>query len=357
MRFPTVDELWQGYTKIVSKTSNQQATSPSIPALLEKAQSLLVQCDYDLALRFARRILEIQPSHAEATEIAGISLLETGDTDGAKEAFTSLVSSHPGSSNPPPPSAHLYLAQLSDDEPKLALQHYKAAVDILVQQLKGKDRETAENAQNDDAEIRNSIVRVLIGQVEIWMDPSYDLCFEPEAESTCEELLKFALQIDPGNPEALQAMASVRLSQQRLDDAKRCLEQAWSTWKDLDLGMCCDLQSSNYQKQMGKFILINYSDELSLREFHNRAVALVNNHRYLPFPALFLVHEMRVRGFHPFAPVNPNIPDVITWREWIVSEGVFTEASGLFRRETPPAPSNRNIIRSLNVRSFSAFRF
>ncbi|KIL67610.1 hypothetical protein M378DRAFT_73430, partial [Amanita muscaria Koide BX008] len=117
----------------------------------------------------------------------------------------------------------------------LALQHYKAAVDILVQQLKGKDRETAENAQNDEAEIRNSIVRALIGQVEIWMDPSYDLCFEPEAESTCEELLKFALQIDPGNPEALQAMASVRLSQQRLDDAKRCLEQAWSTWKDLDL--------------------------------------------------------------------------------------------------------------------------
>jgi hypothetical protein len=61
--------------------------------------------------------------------------------------------------------------------------------------------------------------------------------FAPEAESTCEELLKFALQADPGNSEALQSLASVRLSQQRPDEAKQCLEQAWSAWKDLDLGM------------------------------------------------------------------------------------------------------------------------
>lgn len=30
----------------------------------------------------------------------------------------------------------------------------------------------------------------------------------------------------------------MRLSQQRPDEAKQCLEQAWSAWKDLDLGMC-----------------------------------------------------------------------------------------------------------------------
>ena len=43
--------------------------------------------------------------------------------------------------------------------------------------------------------------------------------------------------MDPGNSEALQSLASVRLSQQRPDEAKQCLEQAWSAWKDLDLGM------------------------------------------------------------------------------------------------------------------------
>lgn len=60
--------------------------------------------------------------------------------------------------------------------------------------------------------------------------------FEPEAEKTCEDLLTHALQIDPGNPEALQMFASVRMSQQRPDDAKQCIEQAWSAWKDLEPG-------------------------------------------------------------------------------------------------------------------------
>ena len=88
------------------------------------------------------------------------------------KVFTSLLSS----ASPPPPSAHLYLAQLADDDPRLALQHFGAAVDILTQQLKGKDRETAVKiAQNDEAEIKGNLVRALIGQVEIWMDPSYDL--------------------------------------------------------------------------------------------------------------------------------------------------------------------------------------
>lgn len=61
--------------------------------------------------------------------------------------------------------------------------------------------------------------------------------FDPAAEKTCEDLLNLALQTDPGNTEALQAFASVRMSQQRPDDAKAFLEQAWSQWQDLDLGV------------------------------------------------------------------------------------------------------------------------
>jgi cytochrome c-type biogenesis protein CcmH/NrfG len=58
----------------------------------------------------------------------------------------------------------------------------------------------------------------------------------PQAEQTCEELLAKAQEVDPGNTEALQALASVRMSQSRPDDAKQCLEQAWALWKDLDPG-------------------------------------------------------------------------------------------------------------------------
>ncbi|EDR08558.1 uncharacterized protein LACBIDRAFT_297372 [Laccaria bicolor S238N-H82] len=208
------------------------SNAPSITSLIEKAQSLIVQCDYDLALRFIHRILEQAPSNAEAKEMLGVALLETGEVEAAKEAFQSLLSPDPKSV--PPPSAHLYLAQLSDDDPRSALQHYGAAVTILMGQLKGKDRALDDAGRNDEVEIKSNIVRALVGQVEIWMDPSYDLCFEPEAEKTCEDLLTFALQTDPNNPEALQALASVRMSQQRPDDAKQCLEQAWTAWKDLE---------------------------------------------------------------------------------------------------------------------------
>ncbi|KAF5326941.1 hypothetical protein D9619_004835 [Psilocybe cf. subviscida] len=209
---------------------------PSIPSLLEKAQTLIVQCDYDLALKFVRRVLEHQPSHVEAKEMLGVALLETGDLAGAKQAFHALLHPNPDAPSPPPPSTHLYLAQLSDDDPKLALEHYQAAVNILLGQLKGKERaEEDETKEGDEAEIRANVVRALVGQVEIWMDPSYDLCFEPEAEKTCEDLLNLALQTDPGNPEALQTLASVRMSQQRPDDAKKCLEEVWSVLKDLDV--------------------------------------------------------------------------------------------------------------------------
>jgi hypothetical protein len=87
-----------------------------------------------------------------------------------------LLPPSPGAPSPPPPAAHLYLAQLNDDDPQIALEHYAAAVDILTLQLKGKDRAADVNpAKSDEDETRRMIVRALIGQVEIWMDPAYDL--------------------------------------------------------------------------------------------------------------------------------------------------------------------------------------
>jgi tetratricopeptide (TPR) repeat protein len=222
--------------KITESPAEKPTNGPTIPALLDKAQTLITQCDYDLARLFIRRILERSPTHADAREVLGVVQLETGEIDAAKKTFLSLLPPHPDAPSPPPVSAHLYLAQLSDDDPHSALQHYQSAIDIFMVQLKGKERaENTEHATGDEAELKNNIVRALIGMVEIWMDPSYDLCFDPVAEKTCEDLLNLALQTDAGNAEALQALASVRMSQQRPEEAKACLEKAWMSWKDLDL--------------------------------------------------------------------------------------------------------------------------
>lgn len=203
---------------------------PSVASLVAKGKELIGQCDYDLALRFIRRALDREPNNAEARELLGITELERGELENASQAFLSLIPPSTTAPNPPPASAYLYLAQLSDENPRAALGYFNSAVEVLQPQLKGKDRANGD-ADSDETEIRATIVRALIGMVEIWMS---DLCFEPDAEQNCDSLLEMALKTDPQNAEALQTLASVRISQSRPDEAKKHLEQAWSTWNQLE---------------------------------------------------------------------------------------------------------------------------
>ncbi|CAA7260764.1 unnamed protein product [Cyclocybe aegerita] len=85
-----------------------------------------------------------------------------------------------------------------------------------------------------------------------------------------------------------------------------------------------------------KFVFVNYSEEGYFQPFHGKAVALDLKDRYAPFPALFIIHEMRVRGFHPFKPTAPTMPDIISWQDWILSGGVLNSVSDSFRRDLPP---------------------
>lgn len=77
--------------------AEQSSPQPPISSLLEKAQTLIVQCDYALAERFIRRILERESNNAEAKEMLAVALLETGEIAAAKEVrspsqlFRSLV--------------------------------------------------------------------------------------------------------------------------------------------------------------------------------------------------------------------------------------------------------------------------
>jgi hypothetical protein len=50
---------------------------------------------------------------------------------------------------------------------------------------------------------------------------------------------------------------------------------------------------------------------------------------------------MRVRGFHPFQPVVPTIPDDIPWQDWVLSDNVFDNTSESFKHDLPP-PTHSN---------------
>ena len=71
-----------------TETQREKKSEPTIEALLEKAQELIVQCDYDLAGKFVERILQLAPDNVDGKEILGVVQLETGALDAAKQVCT-----------------------------------------------------------------------------------------------------------------------------------------------------------------------------------------------------------------------------------------------------------------------------
>ena len=96
-------------------------------------------------------------------------------------------------------------------------------------------------------------------------------------------------------------------------------------------------------------MFINYSGHPNLQQFHGKAVALDIKDKYAPFPSLFIIHEMRVRGFHPFRPIVPTIPDGIPWQDWILSDHVFDNTSDSFKRNRPPPNRNNSVSAQIQL--------
>jgi hypothetical protein len=59
--------------------------------------------------------------------------------------------------------------------------------------------------------------------------------FEENAESECERFVNEALKYDPENPEVHQTMASLRISQNRKDDALRSLTHGHQLWAHIGM--------------------------------------------------------------------------------------------------------------------------
>ncbi|EJD04317.1 uncharacterized protein FOMMEDRAFT_167528 [Fomitiporia mediterranea MF3/22] len=97
-----------------------------------------------------------------------------------------------------------------------------------------------------------------------------------------------------------------------------------------------------------KFVFVNYSGSDYLQQFHGKTIALDTSDRYAPFPSLFIIHEMRVRGFHPFNPVSPDMSNDPPWQDWILSDGVLkddisNDAANFFNREGPPHGNDNSV--------------
>jgi tetratricopeptide (TPR) repeat protein len=123
-------------------------------------------------------------------------------------------------------SKYMYLGQMSVEQE--AIQAFQRGVDIMVSERNQLDPTT------DEAKaLASKISTALCSMTEIYLT---DCCFEPEAEQKCEEYLTHAQQVDPENCEVYQLLASVRLSQQREEEAQQALSTSMELWIHKDIG-------------------------------------------------------------------------------------------------------------------------
>ncbi|KIJ34415.1 hypothetical protein M422DRAFT_263558 [Sphaerobolus stellatus SS14] len=89
------------------------------------------------------------------------------------------------------------------------------------------------------------------------------------------------------------------------------------------------------------WIFINYSGACLLQQLHGKAIALDINHYHAPFQFVFIIHEMCIHGFNPFQPIAPDIPDTICWKDRMLLDSRFNNASTSFIHDCPPANNNK----------------
>lgn len=121
-------------------------------------------------------------------------------------------------------SKWLYLGQM--EEGWQALQHFSKGAELLKAELTARRQGQGQGAQAQEGglvlddetfAIMNQLVSAQCSIAELYLT---DLCFEEDAETRCQAALDAAVEMDVGgSPEVTQALANLRLSQQKGEDA------------------------------------------------------------------------------------------------------------------------------------------
>ncbi|KAF2842400.1 hypothetical protein M501DRAFT_998683 [Patellaria atrata CBS 101060] len=234
-------------SKSKSKSKNKHKIEPDrpedAPSLLTRATSLLQTSQPAEALPLAQRALSLlQPTSAPtpaalpALTLLGEINVELGDIDAARGHFSAAAEMDPdgglGGAD-----KFLWLAQLCEEGGREAVGWFERGAGALRREigvLEGNSRKgkRADGVLEEGLETKKrKLADALCGVVEVYMT---DLSWEEDAETRCETLVTEALLVAPNNPEPLQTLASVRISQEKAEDARIALTRSMELWKDLD---------------------------------------------------------------------------------------------------------------------------
>lgn len=241
-------------TKTQSKSGAKAPKPSKTPEeLYTLASQSLDQLDFEDAQTHAEALLElVDPELAAGTSTSpqamalpalnmlGEISIELGDEEQARKYFLLGVSGDPEGTVPEEAGGgaekFLWLAQLSEEGGLDSVKWFEKGVSILKAQITaleaGKSTLSAEQIQIVLEDKRKRVGGALCSVAEIYMT---DLSWEGDAEQKCENLITEALLFAPEDASVLQTLASIRLSQEKIDEAKSALTRSMALWKDLDV--------------------------------------------------------------------------------------------------------------------------
>lgn len=148
---------------------------------------------------------------------------------------------------------------------------------------------------------------------------------EPDAESRCETYVTEALLVSPDSSEALQTLASIRISQQRPDDAVTALQRSLHVWHDLPADDAADKVPSYASRiNLAKLLIETgqYDTALTVLERLQLEDDQLPDLWYLGGWCLFLYGEREPAGSEERRELWASA------REWLGNCGVLYQARG-----------------------------
>ncbi|KAG8525609.1 uncharacterized protein KY384_009253 [Bacidia gigantensis] len=213
-------------------------------AMVAKAQEKLTEGDLEAAWKAGRKalgLLQDGEKEGQVETLPALTLLadiavEKGDVEEAASLFELAVELDPEGLIPEYAGGgaekFLWLAQLSEEGGEESVEWFERGCEVLRRQIAMLDGQggSMEEKHTPLQEKRQKLAQALCGIVEIYMT---DLSYETGAEEKCERAIAEAMMVaPPDSPEVLQTLANVRISQDRIEEAKKALKASLGVWKE-----------------------------------------------------------------------------------------------------------------------------
>ena len=203
-----------------------------------------VESALPVALKALRKRQPDQDTSPDKTALPALNLiaeiyLELGVQNEARKYFLAAVEADPDGTVPfnrvtgGGVEKFLYLAQLSEEGGQDSIDWLQKGVNILRREIMKHNDPNVTILDADEVlkELQGSLAGALCAMVEIYMT---DLSFEDDSEHHCETLISEALPLweasESSDPTTLQTLASVRISQLRMPEARETLKASLELW-------------------------------------------------------------------------------------------------------------------------------